>query len=43
MPRIMTSSVPDLSALKKLFPHIPAAAFAALVTKDVDFLIFLLG
>jgi hypothetical protein len=39
VPRIMTSSVPNLTALRKLFPHIPAEAFAALVTKEVDVLI----
>ena len=39
VPSLMTYTVPDLSALRKLFPHIPAAAFAALVIKEVDVLI----
>ena len=36
--RIMLSSVSDLSALGKLFPHVPNAAFKAMVEKEVDIL-----
>ena len=36
---IMTSSVPDLSGVRKLFPHVPAKAFKALRKKEVDILI----
>ena len=36
---IMFSSRPDLSVLRKLFPHIPAAAFEALAPGKVDVLI----
>ena len=39
VPRVMSSSVPDLSPIRKLFPHIPEDAFKALETKDVDVLI----
>ena len=39
VPKIMTSSGPDLMPIRKLFPHIPDAAFHALATKDVDVLI----
>ena len=34
----MTSEVPDLSPIRKLFPHLPSEAFNALATKDVDVL-----
>ena len=39
VPRVMSSSVPDLSAIRMLFPHIPEEAFKALETKEVDVLI----
>ena len=39
VPRIMSSAVPDLSSIRKLFPHIPAEAFEALASKEVDVLI----
>ena len=39
MDRIMLSSVPDLSALESLFPHVPGAAFKAMREKEVDILI----
>ena len=35
----MSSGVPDLSPIRKLFPHIPQEAFAALENKEVDVLI----
>ena len=37
--KIMSSSVPDLSGIRHLFPHLPEAAFAALPSKEVDILI----
>ena len=37
--RIMLSSVPDLSALESLFPHIPRAVFQAMLDREVDILI----
>ena len=37
--RIMLSSVPDLSALESIFPHVPSAAFKAMEEKEVDILI----
>ena len=37
--RIMLSSVPDLSALEKVFPQVPRGAFQAMVDKEVDILI----
>ena len=39
VPRVMSSSVPDLSPIRKLFPHIPEEAFKALETREVDVLI----
>ena len=39
VPRIMSSDVPDLSAIRHLFPHIPEAVFYPLVAKEVDLLI----
>ena len=39
VPRIMSSAVPDLSAIRMLFPHIPVEAFEALVSQEVDVLI----
>ena len=39
VPRIMSSGVPDLSPIRKLFPHIPQEAFAAMENKEVDVLI----
>ena len=39
VPKIMTSSVPDLSHVRHLFPHIPDQAFSPLATKEVDVLI----
>ena len=37
--KIMLSSRPNLSKLQKIFPHIPASAFEALATNEVDVLI----
>ena len=37
--RIMMSSVPDLSALESLFPHVPRSAFQAILDSEVDILI----
>ena len=37
--KIMSSSVPDLTCVRNLFPHVPSDAFAALPTKEVDVLI----
>merc|ERR1711888_40460 len=39
VPRVMGSGVPSLLPIRKLFPHIPAAAFEALESKEVDVLI----
>ena len=39
VPRIMSSDVPDLSAIRHHFPHIPDAAFLPLEEKEVDILI----
>jgi hypothetical protein len=39
IPTIMCSEVPDLSPIRKLFPHLPPAAFTALARKEVDVLI----
>ena len=38
-PKIMTSSIPDLSVIRHLFPHVPADAFMSLPSKEVDVLI----
>ena len=38
IPKIMTSEVPDLSPIRKLFPQLPSEAFNALATKEVDVL-----
>ena len=38
VPRVMGSAVPSLP-IRKLFPHIPDAAFTALESKEVDVLI----
>jgi len=37
--RIMLSSVPDLSCLDSVFPHVPAGVFKAMKEKEVDVLI----
>ena len=37
--KIMLSSRPNIENLQKLFPHVPIAAFAALATNEVDFLL----
>ena len=37
--RIMISSVPDLSALESVFPHVPATVFRSMEEKEVDLLI----
>ena len=39
VPKIMSSSVPDLSYVRHLFPHIPDQAFSPLATQEVDVLI----
>ena len=39
IPKIMMSEVPDLTPIRKLFPHLPSEAFKALQTKEVDVLI----
>ena len=39
VPKIMSSFAPNLSPIRKLFPHIPDSAFAALANKEVDVLI----
>ena len=39
IPRIMISEVPDLSPIRRLFPHLPPEAFNALASKEVDVLI----
>ena len=39
VPRVMGSAVPSLLPIRKLFPHIPDAAFTALESKEVDVLI----
>ena len=36
---IMNSAVPDLSAVRKLFPHVPTEAFDGMPEQDVDILI----
>ena len=35
----MNSVVPDLSAVRKLFPHVPTEAFDGMPEQDVDILI----
>ena len=37
--RIMLSSVPDMSALESVFPHVPKEAFKAMIEQEVDILI----